>query len=75
MPNKVLEAPGWILILEVTVGNKDKVANIEGWCAPAETVDPAGKSWAVMDPDPDSPWSGWRVGLCERPGACLECQV
>ena len=35
----------------------------------------AGKSWAVMDPDPVSPRSGWRVGLCERTGASLEWQA
>ena len=36
---------------------------------------PAGKSWALTDPDPVSPQSGWRVELCERPGACLEWQA
>ena len=55
--------------------NKDKVANTQGQCAPTETVDAAGKSWAVTDPDPVSPQSGWRVGLRERPGACLEQQA
>ena len=28
------------------------------------------KSWAMIDPDPDSLWSGWKVGLCERSGTC-----
>ena len=27
----------------------------------------AGEGWAVMDPDADSHWSNWRVGLWERP--------
>ena len=35
----------------------------------------AGKSWALTDPDPHSPQSGWRVGLCERPLAFLEQQA
>ena len=35
----------------------------------------AGESSFVTDPDLDSPWSGWRVGLSERPGACLEWQA
>ena len=78
-------------MLEVTRGDKDKVANAEGRCAPTETVD-AGwiitreigergeawrrkKCWAVTDPDPDSLQSGWKVGLCERPGSCLELQA
>ena len=57
-------------MLEVTVVNKDKVADAQGRCSPTDTVD-AGwvitremgepgdawrreKSWAVMDLDPDS---------------------
>ena len=35
----------------------------------------ARKSWAVTDPDPVSPRSDWRVGMCERPGTCLEWQA
>ena len=62
-------------MLEVTGGNKDEVAKTQGWCAPSEIVDLAGKSWALTDPNSDSPWNGWRVRLCERPGACLEQQL
>ena len=29
----------------------------------------------MTDPDSDSLWSGWRVGLCERPGVCMERQA
>ena len=36
---------------------------------------PAGKSWAMAGPETDSPQSGWRVGLHERPDTCLERQV
>ena len=73
-------------MLEVAAGHKDEVANTQGWCSPAETVD-AGwvitrglkepgdtwrreTIWTVKDPDPDSLWPGWKVGLCEMPGAC-----
>ena len=35
----------------------------------------ARKSWAMTDSDPDSPWYGWRVGLCERPGLFMEWQA
>ena len=35
----------------------------------------AEESWAVMDPHTVGPESGWRVGLCERPNACLEWQA
>ena len=33
------------------------------------------KSWAMTGRDPDGPQSGWRVGLCERPGVCLKRQA
>ena len=71
-------------MLEVTVGNKDKVGDAQGRCSPVGTVDTGWaitretgepsdswrreKSWAVMDPDPDSLLTGWKVGLCDRPG-------
>ena len=29
-----------------------------------------GRSWALSDPDLDSLWTGWKVGLCEKPFAC-----
>ena len=29
------------------------------------------ESWAVCDPDPDSPQPSWRGGLCERSGPSL----
>ena len=73
-------------MLEVAGGNKDKVGDAQRWCSPTETVDAGWfitrktgepgdawrrrTSWAVTDPDLDSLWSGWKVGLCERPGAC-----
>ena len=43
-------------------GNKDNVVN------PRRLWAPAGESWswAVSDPNPDSPQSSWRGGLCER---------
>ena len=62
-------------MLEAIDGNKDKVANTQGWCAPTEMWTPAGKSWAVTDTDLVSPQSGWRVGLCKRPGTCMEWQA
>ena len=55
---------------EVSGGNKDEVANTQ--MHTLRLWMPAGESLAKTDPDLDSPWSGWRVGLCERPGACLE---
>ena len=58
-------------MLEVTGGNKDEVADTQGQCLPTKTVDSGlvitreigepgdawrrEKSWAVMDPDPESP--------------------
>ena len=73
-------------MLEVTEGNKDEMANVRGWCASSETVDAGWaitrvigepgdtwqkeKSWAMMDPDPDSLWSYWKVVLCEMLGSC-----
>ena len=84
-------APRRTWMLEVTGENKNKVADVQEWCAPAETVDadwvitreigdPCGtwrreRSWAVIDPDLDSLQSRWKVGLCERPGAGLEWQA
>ena len=64
-------------MFEVAGGNKDEVANTQGQCAPTEIADarPAGKNGAVKHPDPDSPQSDWRVGLCERPGTHLEQQA
>ena len=29
------------------------------------------ESWAMCNPDSDSPWSSWRGGLCERTGPSL----
>ena len=78
-------------MLEIAGGNKDEVANAQRRCAPTETVDAGWiitreigergeawrrkKCWAVTDPDPDSLQSGWKVGLCERLGACWEQQA
>ena len=78
-------------MLEVTGGNKDTVEDTQGRCSPAgavetswvitrETGEPGDawrkeKSWAVMDLDPESLPSGWKVGLCERPGACRAWQA
>ena len=33
------------------------------------------KSWDVTYLDPDSLWTDWKVGLCDRPGACWEWQA
>ena len=68
-------------MIEITEGNKHKVANTQGWCSFCETVDASWvitreigeqgdtwrreKSWLVMDCDPDSLWSAWKVRLCE----------
>ena len=67
------------------------MANTQGQCAPDETVDAGWvitreiaelgnvgrreKRWAMTDPDLDCLRSGWKVGLCEKPGACLELQA
>ena len=74
-------------MLEVTEGNKDELANLQGRYSPTETVDDSGvftreigepgdawrreKSWAVTDPGPDSLWSSWKVEVCERGRALL----
>ena len=42
-------------MLEVAGEHKDKVANTQGQSAPTETVDAGWESWALTDPDPDSP--------------------
>ena len=45
-------------------GNKDEVVNPQRlwvWLGRVE-------SWVMWGPDPDSPRSGWRGGLCERTG-------
>ena len=73
-------------MLEVTGGDKEEVSDTQGQCSPAENMDAGWvitreigelgdswrreKSWAVMDPDPHSLHSGWKVGLCERQGTC-----
>ena len=78
-------------MLEVAGGNKDEASNTQGQYSPAETVDAGWvitreigepgdtwrteKSWAVMGSDPESLRSVWKVGLCERPGACWEQQA
>ena len=78
-------------MLEGTGGNKGEVANTQGRYTSSETVDAGWvitreieelgdawrkeKSWAMMDPDLDSLQCGWKVGLCERRGACLEWQA
>ena len=78
-------------MLGVAEGNKDEVSNTQGQCAPTGNVDTGwvitreiedpgdtwrrGKSWAMTDPDLDSLQCGWKVGLCERRGACLEWQA
>ena len=84
-------ATGWTCMLEVSVGNKDVVADTQGQCSPTKNVDTGWvitreigepgaawrkeKSWAMLDPDLDSLHSGWKVGLCERLGACWEWQA
>ena len=48
-------------------GNKDEVVNPQRlwvWLGRVE-------SWVMWGPDPDSPRSGWRGGLCERTGPSL----
>ena len=83
---EVSAAPGWTWMPKVTGENKEEAANVQGRCAPTETVDTGWvitreigepgdtwrmeKSWTVMDPDPDGLPSGWKVGLCESLGAC-----
>ena len=83
--NRDREAPGWTWMLEVTGENKDDVGDTQvrgsptetvnaGWLITRENGEPGDawrreKSWAVMDPDPNSLQSGWKVGMCERPGA------
>ena len=78
--------PGWTWVLEVTGGSKDEVGDAHGQCSHAGTVDAGWvitresgelgdacrreKSWAVMDLDPDSLWSGCKVGLCDRLSTC-----
>ena len=78
---------GWTWVLEVTGVNKNTVGDTQEWCSPAETVDASWvitreigepgdawrreRSWALTDANPDSPWSGWKVLLCERPGTYL----
>ena len=49
-------------------GDKDKVANTQGRCAPTEAVEQLGSD----NPDLVSPQSGHKAGLCQRPGTCLE---
>ena len=72
-------------MLEVTTGNKDTVGDTQR-CFPAETVvtdwdstreigEPSDtwrweKSWAAMDPDPDSLGTDQIVGFCEKLGTC-----
>ena len=67
------------------------MGDAQEWCSLAETVDASlvitreigelgdvwrkKKSWALSDLDLDSPPSGWKVGLCERPGTCYERQA
>ena len=78
-------------MLDVAGRYRDKVADAQWWCSPTETVDGSWvitreigepgdtwrteKSWAVMGSDPESLRSVWKVGLCERPGACWEQQA
>ena len=73
-------------MLEVAGGNEDEVGDAQRQCFPAGTVvtswdssreigEPGDtwrreKTWAMMDPDPDGLWSGQRVGMCEKLGAC-----
>ena len=73
-------------MLEVTVGNKEKVGDAQGQCSPTEIVATGWvitreigelsdvwrreKSRAMTEPDLDSLQSGWKVGLCERPVVC-----
>ena len=67
-------------------GDKDVVGDPQRWCSLAGTmvvswdstreIGELGdtwrweKNWAVMDSDPESLWTGQRVGLCEKPGTC-----
>ena len=62
-------------MLEVAGGNKDEVANTGGLFAPTQTVVTDWKELGHDGPDTDSPWSGWRVGLGERPGHCMEWEA
>ena len=73
-------------MLEVTVGNKEKVGDAQGQCSPTEIVATGWvitreigelgdvwrreKSRAMTEPDLDSLQSGWKVGLYEKPGTC-----
>ena len=72
-------------------GNKDEVADAQGRCSPAETVDTGWvftreigepgdtirreKSWTMTDPNQESLRSGWKDGLCKRLGAYWEQQA
>ena len=74
-------------MLDVAGGNRDKVGETQRWYPSDGTVDTStrenrsqstpreGRSWAVLDPDSDSLWTGWKVGLCEKPcawaGSCF----
>ena len=72
---QVLSSARETWMLEVTGGNKDEVANTGGLFAPTQTVVTDWKELGHDGPDTDSPWSGWRVGLCERPGHCMEWEA
>ena len=53
---------------EVTGGIRTKWQTHRGWVHPLRLWMLARKSWAVTDPDLVSPWTGWRVGLYDKPG-------
>ena len=69
-------------MLEVAGGNRDEVGNTWGGTHPLGLWTPApeklrcqatpgeGRIWAVLDPESDSLWTGWKVGLCEKLCAC-----